>query len=87
MVPSQIHFHCTTMGTVCLIKIIFIRSSLRGSAVTNPTNTHEDKGSIPGLAQGLKGEEMMKIILHGRSLEERSTRKFFWETLIEHLPT
>ena len=28
-----------------------IRSSLCGSAVTNPTRIHEDVGSIPGLAQ------------------------------------
>ena len=29
-------------------------SSHHGSAVTNPTRIHEDMGSIPDLAQGVK---------------------------------
>ena len=35
-------------------KILFHGSSHSGSAVTNPTSTHEDAGSIPGLAQWVK---------------------------------
>ena len=31
-----------------------IRSSYRGSAVTNPARIHEDAGSVPGLAQWIK---------------------------------
>ena len=31
------------------------RSSRRGSAVTKPSNTHEDAGTIPGPAQWVKG--------------------------------
>ena len=37
-----------------LLKIMF-ESSPCGSAVMNPTSNHEDVGSIPGLAQGVKG--------------------------------
>ena len=36
------------------IKVKNFWSSCRGSAETNPTSIHEDVGSIPGLAQGLK---------------------------------
>ena len=31
-----------------------IRSSCRGSAITNPTSVHEDSGSVPGLTQQVK---------------------------------
>ena len=35
-------------------KIVHFWSSHGGSAVTNPTNIHEDSGSIPGLDQWVK---------------------------------
>ena len=38
-----------------LVLKMICRSSHCGSVETNPTSTHEDAGSIPGLAQGVKG--------------------------------
>ena len=35
-----------------------MRNSPCGSAVTNPTSTHKDVGSIPGLAQGVQGSSV-----------------------------
>ena len=34
-----------------LITDVFLGSSLRGAAETNPISIHEDVGSVPGLAQ------------------------------------
>ena len=36
------------------IELVEIGSSHCGSMVMNPTSTHEDSGSIPGLAQWVK---------------------------------
>ena len=38
-----------------LVIKIGIRSSLHGSAITNPTSINKDMGSIPGLTQWVKG--------------------------------
>ena len=40
--------------TYIILKTLHIRSSHRGSVVTNPTSIHKDMGSIPGLAQWVK---------------------------------
>ena len=48
-------------GCICVLKLTYhtldtitFRTPCRGPVVTNPTSTHEDTGSIPGLSQGIK---------------------------------
>ena len=39
-------------------KMVSEGSSHHGSVVTNPTSIHEDTGSIPGLTQWVKDQEL-----------------------------
>ena len=48
---SKLH---DNLSLLCFLKYIVLGSSHCGSVVTNPTNIHENEGSIPRLAQWVK---------------------------------
>ena len=58
----KLHFHFRT-GIYFTFKNTDIRSSHCGSAVTNPTNIHEDVGSNPGLAWWVKNLMLLQVVV------------------------
>ena len=51
---SELLINATLMGRIQTLKTLSWSSHL-GSVVMNPTSVYEDVGSIPGLAQWVKG--------------------------------
>ena len=54
------------------------RSSRFGSAVMNPTSTHEDTGSIPGPSQWVKGSGVAKSCSVGQRCSSDPTLLWLW---------